>query len=145
MSHSIYLNLSAFKYMKHLDMRFKGSVLHNFTFHGHFASFLTSTVCHATFKKSCKSRAQHSTCSPCLQNSYGLIRTCTKTNKLEYNLKITTMTRRPDSTLDQIPMAVIQRLISSMNETLCGCMESKPMSYQILSNDVTFETSPCAI
>ena len=40
-------------------------------------AILTSTVCHATFKKPCKSRAQHSTCNPCHLNSHCLIRTCT--------------------------------------------------------------------
>ena len=32
-------------------------------------AFLTSTVCHAAFTKSCQSRVLHSTFSPCHQNS----------------------------------------------------------------------------
>ena len=49
-------------------------------------AFLTSTVCNATLNKVCKSRALHSTCTPCHQNSHRLICTCTKTNKPKKNL-----------------------------------------------------------
>ena len=57
------------KYEKVFYMRFIGRVQHNFTFHDNFArAFLTSTACHATLKKACKSRALHSTCIPCHQN-----------------------------------------------------------------------------
>ena len=58
------------KYAKVFDTRFKGSVLLNFTFHDHFGTFLSSTGCHATFKKSCQSRAQHYKCNPCHLNSH---------------------------------------------------------------------------
>ena len=41
------------KYAKVFDMRFIGRVLHNFTFITSLHTFLTSTVCHAKFNKSC--------------------------------------------------------------------------------------------
>ena len=78
-------------------------------------AFLTSTVFHATLKKSCKSRAQHSTCIPCNQNSHLLIRTCTKTNKPVSKLKIFIMGRRPDSTLGKRKIIIGILTVGMMN------------------------------
>ena len=46
---------------------------------------------------------------------------------------------------NQIPMVVAQRLISSMMRRCVGACGVKRWLYQILSNDVNFEASPCAI
>ena len=81
-------------------------------------AFLTSTVCHATFKKSSRSRALHSTCRPCHQNSHCLIHTCTKTNKPDKNLKVSMMGRRPDSTLDQRNIVIGMLTAGMMNKQI---------------------------
>ena len=43
---------------------------------------------------------------------------------------------------NQIPMVVAQRLISSMMKCCVGACGVQRRSYQILSNDVTFEARP---
>ena len=43
---------------------------------------------------------------------------------------------------NQIPRVVAQRLISSMIRRCVNACEAKRRSYQILSNDVTFEVRP---
>ena len=43
---------------------------------------------------------------------------------------------------NQIPMAVAQKLISSMMRRCVGACGVKRRSYQILNNDVTFEARP---
>ena len=43
---------------------------------------------------------------------------------------------------NQFPMVVAQRLISSMVRRCVGACGVKRRSYQILSNDVTFEARP---
>ena len=43
---------------------------------------------------------------------------------------------------NQIPLVVAQRLISSMMQRCVGACGVKRRSYQILSNDVTFEARP---
>ena len=46
---------------------------------------------------------------------------------------------------NQIPMAMAQRLISSMMRRYVGACGDERRSYQILSNDVPFRQDPCAI
>ena len=81
-------------------------------------AFLTSMVSQVTLKKSCKSRALHSTCTPCHQNLHCLIRTCTKTSKPELNLKIFMMGRRPDSTLRKHKIVIGMLPAGMMNKQI---------------------------
>ena len=81
-------------------------------------AFLTSSICNATLKNSCQSRVLHSMCSPCHQNLHCLIRTCTKTNKPQKNLKISMMGRRPDSTLDRHNIVIGILTVGMMNKQI---------------------------
>ena len=93
-------------------------------------AYPTSSVCYATFKKSWQSRSHHCTCSPCHLNSLCLIRTCTKANKSESNLKISTMERRTDSTLYQRNIVIGMLTVGMMTMQVaryfqaCECMLS---------------------
>ena len=117
---SIFFNPHFFmiKYANVFDMRFIGRVLHYFTFHDNLRAFLTSTVCHATLKKSCKSRGLQSTCTPCQQNSHWLIRTCSQTCKPEINLKIFNLGRRPNSTLCKRKIVIGMLTANMMNKQI---------------------------
>ena len=106
------------KYANVFDMCFISRVLHNVNFMTILCSFLTPTVCHPTLKKSCKSRALHSTCTQCHQNLHCLICTCTKTNKPEENLKIFVNGRRPDSTLGKRKIVIGMLIASMMNKKI---------------------------
>ena len=104
------------KYANVLDMRFIDSVLTISLFIPILCTFLMSTICHAMFKKSCQSRAQHSTCSPWHLNSIWLIGTCAKTYKQESNLKISLMECRSHPTLYQRNIAIGMLTAGMMNK-----------------------------
>ena len=109
-------------------MSFIGSGLHNFTFITILHAFLTSTGCHATLGKSCQLHAQYSMCSICHLNLHCMIRACSKTNKLESNMNISTMGCRPDSKVDQRNIVLWMLTSAMMNKQValhlkaCECM-----------------------